>query len=155
MVEAQLVAPRRHPEINFLNRAPVRHSRICENHSVKGEKKAYGQSERNASGGGHWCTPSIRQWTRTNLTLCLRVRCDGPHTDGKMFITSSADSHCVFHTTFACGHRAWASDSPEGRQCRADIIAVSESRHATWRNFSNHLGQVRAPPVRAATVPEP
>src|SRR5215470_15174403 len=106
MVEAQLVAPGRHPEIILLNRALVRHTRTCENHCGKGEKKAYGQCERNACGGGHRCTPSIRQWTKTNLTLCLKVRCEGPHTHGKMFLTSSADSHCAFHTTFACGHRA-------------------------------------------------
>src|ERR1044071_10522903 len=86
MVEAQLVAPRHHPEINLLNRAPVRHNRTCENHSVKGENKAYGQCERNACGGGHGCPPSIRQWTKTNLTLCLRVRCEGPHTDGKIHL---------------------------------------------------------------------
>ena len=96
MVEAQLVAPCHQPEINLLS---VRHIRPCENHSVKGEKKAYG-CERSACGGGHRCTPSIRQWTKTKLTPCLRMRCEGPHTDGKMFITSSADSHCVFHITF-------------------------------------------------------
>src|SRR5215471_17699651 len=80
MVEAQLVAPCRLPEINLLNRAPVRHNRTCENHCGKGEKKAYGQCERNACGGGHRCTPSIRQWTKTDITLCLRVKCEGPHT---------------------------------------------------------------------------
>src|SRR5215470_3652131 len=98
MVEAQLVAPGRHPEIILLNRAPVRHIRPCENHSVKGEKKAYGQCERNACGGAHRRTPIVFvSGTKTNLTLCLSVRCEGPHTDGKMFITSSADSHYVFH----------------------------------------------------------
>src|SRR5215831_11520550 len=114
MLETHLVAPRRQPEISLLNRALVRHTRACENHRGKGEKKAYGQCERNACGGGHRCTPSIRQWTKTNLTLCLRVKCEGPYTDGKIFIRSSADSRCVFHTTFSCWHRAWASDSPEG-----------------------------------------
>src|SRR5262249_16177346 len=86
LVEAQLVAPGRRPEIHLLNRAPVRHDRTCDNHSGKGVKKAYGEWERNACGGGHRCTPGIRQWTKTKLTLCLRVSCEGPHTDGKIFL---------------------------------------------------------------------
>ena len=53
LVEAQLVAPRSLPEISLLNRGLLRHTRTCENHSVKGEKKAYGQCERNACGSGH------------------------------------------------------------------------------------------------------
>src|SRR5262249_10258855 len=51
-----------------------------ENHSVKGEKKAYGQCGRNACGGAHRCTPSIRQWTKTDITLCLRMKSEEPHT---------------------------------------------------------------------------
>src|ERR1051326_4532323 len=90
MLEAQLVAPCRHPEIGLLNRALVRHNPTCENRSGKGEK-AYGQCERNACGFGHRCTPSIRQLTKTDIRLCLRVKCEGPHTSHRCHLKLTSE----------------------------------------------------------------